>query len=80
MPPCLRCVAKACKQMVPMQESNLVQALARILRALMDPQLADPAHVRTRGCVLSSTGSKERLFRYITYHWRIVLFDAPRLS
>lgn len=45
VPPCLRCVAKACKLMVPMQEANLVQALARIFRALMDPQLADPAQV-----------------------------------
>jgi hypothetical protein len=32
--------------MVPMQEANLVQALARIFRSVMDPQISDPAQVR----------------------------------
>lgn len=46
VPPCVRCVQKSCKLMVPMQEANLVQALARIFRSVMDPQLSDPAQVR----------------------------------
>lgn len=37
VPPCLRCATKVCKQLVQMSEMNLVQALMRLFRSLMEP-------------------------------------------
>ncbi|GBG82002.1 hypothetical protein CBR_g34182 [Chara braunii] len=39
VPPCLRCVKKNCKQILPMQEHNMVQSLMRLYKALMYPEL-----------------------------------------
>eukprot|EP00899_Mesostigma_viride_P012092 jgi/Mesvir1/20884/Mv07961-RA.1 len=46
LPPCLRCVTKHCKLVLPMQEHNMVVSLMRIYQSLMQPDLYDPDRVR----------------------------------
>ncbi|KAL2633853.1 hypothetical protein R1flu_005332 [Riccia fluitans] len=39
LPPCLRCVQKNCKLVMPMQEQNMVQGMLRIITCLSQPEL-----------------------------------------
>ncbi|KAL3693679.1 hypothetical protein R1sor_007330 [Riccia sorocarpa] len=39
LPPCLRCVQKNCKLVMPMQEQNMVQGMLRIISCLCQPEL-----------------------------------------
>nr|AML30857.1 axonemal inner arm dynein heavy chain 1 [Marsilea vestita] len=43
LPPCLYCVQKHCKRMMPMQDQNLVKSMLRIILSLSGPELTDLA-------------------------------------